>query len=138
MSAQPEWLIDKSAVARISSSVDSEVWMDRVQRGLVRIIAPTVLEIGYAARSESDWHALVEAPPITLMPLESITPQIERRALSVQGILAGRGEHRALSVPDLLIAATAELAGLIVLHVDKDFEIIADVTGQAVERLRIA
>jgi predicted nucleic acid-binding protein len=38
-------------------------------------------------------------------------------------------------VPDLLIAATAELHGLTVLHVDKDFELIADVTGQSVERL---
>jgi hypothetical protein len=39
-------------------------------------------------------------------------------------------------VPDLLVAATAELAGLTVLHVDKDFELIAGVTGQALERLR--
>jgi predicted nucleic acid-binding protein len=38
-------------------------------------------------------------------------------------------------VPDLLIAATAELHGLTVLHHDKDFELIADVTGQSVERL---
>ena len=36
------------------------------------------------------------------------------------------------------LAATAELAGLTVLHVDKDFEIIAEVTGQEVERLRSA
>ncbi len=39
--------------------------------------------------------------------------------------------------PDLLIAATAELAGLTVLHVDKDFEIIAQITGQRVERLKV-
>ena len=51
-------------------------------------------------------------------------------------LLADQAQHRAPSIPDLLIAAVAELAGLIVLHVDKDFELIADVTGQAVERLR--
>ena len=39
--------------------------------------------------------------------------------------------------PDLIIAATAELAGLTVLHLDKDFEVIAQVTGQPVERLSI-
>jgi predicted nucleic acid-binding protein len=39
------------------------------------------------------------------------------------------------SVPDLMIAATAELASLTVLHVDKDFELIAEVTGQPLERL---
>jgi predicted nucleic acid-binding protein len=56
----------------------------------------------------------------------------------VQGLLADRGEHRAPAVPDLLIAATAELAGLTVLHVDRDFELIANVTRQHVERLRVA
>ena len=39
-------------------------------------------------------------------------------------------------MPDLLIAAVAELAGLTVLHLDEDFELIAEVTGQPVERLR--
>ena len=48
-----------------------------------------------------------------------------------------RGHHRAPSVPDLLIAAVAEIAGLTVLHVDKGFELIAEVTGQPVERLRL-
>ena len=38
-------------------------------------------------------------------------------------------------MPDLIIAATAELAGLTVLHLDKDFEVIADLTGQPVQRL---
>ena len=41
------------------------------------------------------------------------------------------------SIPGLIIAATAELAGLTVLHLDKDFEIIADVAGQPLERLNI-
>jgi predicted nucleic acid-binding protein len=41
-------------------------------------------------------------------------------------------------VPDLLIAATAECAGLTVLHLDKDSELIADVAGRPVERLRLA
>jgi len=35
----------------------------------------------------------------------------------------------------LLIAATAELTGCVVLAVDKDFDLIAEVTGQTVERL---
>jgi predicted nucleic acid-binding protein len=38
----------------------------------------------------------------------------------------------------LLIAATAELAGLTVLHHDEDFEIIADITGQPLERLNLS
>ena len=40
-----------------------------------------------------------------------------------------------MKVPDLLIAAAGELADLTVVHVDKDFDLIAGVTGQTVERL---
>jgi hypothetical protein len=61
---------------------------------------------------------------------------MEARAVEVQGMFADRGYHRAPSVPDLLIAAIAELSGLTVLHLDKDFDLIADITGQPVERLR--
>lgn len=71
------------------------------------------------------------------MPVEYLTPRIEDRAIELQSVLAERGQHGAPSVPDLLIAATAELAELTVLHVDKDFELIADVTGQPVERLDV-
>lgn len=49
-----------------------------------------------------------------------------------------RGLHRAPSVPDLLIAATAEVAGLTVLSLDKDFSLIAQISGQPVEALRMA
>jgi predicted nucleic acid-binding protein len=52
------------------------------------------------------------------MPVEYLTPAIEDRAVEVQAALADRGLHRAPSVPDLVIAATAELAGLTVLHLE--------------------
>jgi predicted nucleic acid-binding protein len=42
--------------------------------------------------------------------VEYLTPAIEDRAVEVQQLLADRGRHRAPAVPDLLIAATAELA----------------------------
>ena len=71
------------------------------------------------------------------MPIEYLTPPIEDRAMVVQDLLAVVGHHRAPSVPDLLLAATAELAKLTLLHVDKDFELIAGVTGQPVERLAL-
>ena len=69
------------------------------------------------------------------MPVEYLTPAIEDRAVDVLTLLADRGQHRAPLIPDLIIAATAELAGLTVLHLDKGFEVIAQVTGQPVERL---
>lgn len=69
------------------------------------------------------------------MPVEYLTPSIEDRALEVQQLLADRGHHRSVAIPDLIIAATAELGGLTVLHVDKDFELVATLTRQSVERL---
>jgi hypothetical protein len=38
---------------------------------------------------------------------------------------------RGVKIPDLLIAARAERYGFPVVHYDRDFEVIADVTGQA-------
>lgn len=131
------WLIDKSAFSRLHLASDAAEWANRVQRGLVRISTVTRLEVGYSARSLSDYRALLAEAPIASMPVEYLTPRIEDRAVELQGLLVERGMHRAPSVPDLLIAATAELAELVVLHLDKDFELIADVTGQVVERLDV-
>ncbi len=129
------WLIDKSALARLGRSPEATEWASRIQRGLVRISTLTRLEIGYSARTGDDLRSSLVTPPLAAMPIEYLTPAIEDRAVEVQLALADRGQHRAPSVPDLLIAATAELAQLTVLHVDKEFELIAELTGQPVERL---
>jgi predicted nucleic acid-binding protein len=129
------WLIDKSALVRLDRSRDAEAWAERIRRRLVRITTMTRLEVGFSARSADDLREGKQQPPVALMPVEYLTPAIEERAEEVQGLLAERGHHRAVSVPDLLIAATAELADLTVLHVDRDFDLIADVTAQPTERL---
>ena len=129
------WLIDKSALVRLAASPDAAGWAGRVERGLVRIATVTRLEVGYSARSGPELRAGLRQPPMSSMPVEYLTPAIEDRAVEILALLADRGQHRAPSIPDLIIAATAELAGLTVLHLDKDFEVIAAVTGQPVERL---
>jgi len=129
------WLIDKSALVRLAASPDAAEWAGRVERGLVRIATVTRLEVGYSARSGPELRAGLRQPPLSSMPVEYQTPAIEDRAVEILALLADRGQHRAPSIPDLIIAATAELAGLTVLHLDKDFEVIAAVTGQPVERL---
>jgi len=102
----------------------------------VRISTVTRLEVGFSARSGTDLRTALRRPPLSAMPVEHLTPAIEDRAIEVQLLLADRGQHRAPAIPDLLVAATAELAGLVVLHDDKDFELIAELTGQPTERLR--
>ena len=129
------WLIDKSALVRLTASPDAAGWAERVERGLVRIATVTRLEIGYSARSGPEFRAGLRQPPMSSMPVEYQTPATEDRTVEILALLADRGQHRAPSIPDLIIAATAELAGLTVLHLDKDFEVIAAVTGQPVDRL---
>lgn len=129
------WLIDKSALVHLGDSPDAAEWAGRIERGLIRITTVTRLEVGYSARSGTDLRAGLCQPPVSAMPVEYLTPAIEDRAVDVLTLLADRGQHRAPSVPDLIIAATAELAGLTVLHRDKDFDLIASVTDQPVEWL---
>lgn len=130
------WLIDKSALIRLPTNSARDEWYQRIERGLVHITTLTLLEIGYSARSGADLQDELHRPPLALMPIEYLTPASESRAMTVQALLAERGLHRAPSVPDLLIAASAELAGATLLHVDKDFDLIANVTRQPVESLQ--
>jgi predicted nucleic acid-binding protein len=132
------WLIDKSALVRLAGSPNAAEWADRIERGLVRIATVTRLEVGYSARSGPELRAGLRRPPLASMPVEYLTPAIEDRAVEILALLADRGQHRAPSLPDVIIAAVAELAGLTVLHLDKDFDIIAEITGQPAERLRTA
>jgi hypothetical protein len=132
------WLIDKSALVRLAASPDALEWAARIERGLVRITTVTRLEVGYSARSGADLRSGLAASPLSSMPVEYLTPAMEERAMEVLTLLADRGQHRGPSVPDLIVSAAAELGGLTVLHLDKDFDLIAEVTGQPMERLTIS
>jgi predicted nucleic acid-binding protein len=105
--------------------------------GLVRACTVTRLEVGYSAQTGTDLRHTARRSPMSWMPVEYQTPAIEDRAIEGQMLLSDRVQHRPPSVPDLIIAATAELAGLTVLHYDKYFELIAAVTGQPLESIAI-
>ena len=132
------WLIDKSALVRLAHSADAANWAERIANGRVHITSVTRLEVGYSARSGDDLRSATRQSPLSKMPLVYLTPAIEDRANAVQQALADQGHHRGPAIPDLLIAAAGELADLVVLHLDKDYELIAAVTGQAVERLKLS
>ena len=135
--AVTNWLIDKSAYTRLAVSPDATTWIERIERGLVRVSTVTRLEIGYSFRTGPQARDETASAPLVLMPVEYLTPATEDRAVAVQLMLADRGQHRAPAIPDLLVAAAAELAELTVLALDKDFDLIAEITGQPVERLRL-
>jgi predicted nucleic acid-binding protein len=96
--------------------------------GKVALCPPVVFELGFAARNRSDYHALMERlQGFAWMP---VTDGEQRRALDTQRALAGRGQHRAITIVDALVAAVAEARDLVVLHYDADFELISGITRQ--------
>jgi predicted nucleic acid-binding protein len=62
-----------------------------------------------------------------------VTTAAMDRALEVHRRLAEASQHRNFRLPDLIIAATAEVHGATILHYDADYDRIARITGQAAE-----
>lgn len=90
----------------------------------------SALELGFSARSGPEWSQIQQA--LEVFSLVDVTDDDHRNALVVQQELAARG-HRGRKVPDLLIAASAARLKATVIHYDRDFDLIAAVTGQPAE-----
>ncbi|MFJ3879564.1 PIN domain nuclease [Streptomyces sp. NPDC090077] len=124
------YLIDTSAVVRVLTNEDvRKAWRDHLAEGVIGICEVTELEILFSARSLPD-RLEKEALLGELFNWTPVPESVYIRARAVQRLLTGRGEHRSAGPVDLLVAATAELTGLTLLHYDKDFDAIARVTGQ--------
>jgi predicted nucleic acid-binding protein len=129
--AVARYLPDKSVWARLGQSAVQAALAPHVDRGLVGTCAIIDLEILFSARTGAEHdHFRAQRDAFEYFPM---TDEIARRAIEVQGLLAQRAQHRSVSIPDLLIAATAERYQLTVLHYDGDYERIAAITGQATE-----
>ena len=125
------FLADTSAVARIAQPPVAARLRPLIEAGLVARCTVTDLEAGVSARSGPAWHRTRSAR--SSWPQAEIDQSVLDRALDVQGELAGQGLYRTVKLGDLVIAATAERAGLVVLHYDRDFERIASITDQPTE-----
>ena len=68
-------------------------------------------------------------------PFVEMTQQTLDRAVAVQDALAERSQQRGAKIADLLIAAAAEAAGLVLLHYGHDFDLITEITGHPTERI---
>ncbi len=86
------------------------------------------LELLYSARSSDDYD--VRREDLLSLPWFHLTQAVAERALTIQHELTRRGQHRR-PIPDLLVAATALEHDAVVLHYDRDFDLIAEVTGLA-------
>jgi predicted nucleic acid-binding protein len=123
-------LVDTSVLTRLARPEVRSVLEPRAERGELARAEISDLEVGYSARSAPEWDRLGGA--LGVFELIATTSEHVRRAKQVQRLLAAR-HQRGRKVPDLLVAAAAEVESLIVLHYDADFDRIAAVTGQRSE-----
>lgn len=123
-------LLDTSVISRLGAESVRAVVEPLTDTGQLGRAGITDLEVGYGSRNPREWDQDME--DLAVFPLVETTASHVRRARQVQRLLAARSQ-RGRKVPDLLIAAAAEEAKLIVLHYDADFDIIATVTGQQCE-----
>jgi predicted nucleic acid-binding protein len=124
----PRYLIDKSAMARWPRPTVAPLLDQLSTAGLLAVCGAVEIEVLYSARSQADAARIRdELRGFDRLP----TPdEVWDRALEVQALLSENGNHRAPSMADLLIAATAERHGATVLHYDGDYDMIAEVTHQ--------
>ncbi len=126
------YLADTSAWTNIHKSPEVERrWEQLVIDDQIEITDPVMIEL---LRTEQtfDGYQRLQAELEILRPAP-IDRDITRRAVDIFEALAKRGKHRGISVTDLLVAAAAERYNCVVLHYDKDFDLIAEVTGQPTE-----
>ena len=126
-------LADTSAWHHSGSEWVAARWRSALGNDRVATAAPVRLEVLFSAQSARDYDAIArELSAVRQLPCGD---DAWARSLDVQRLLAHkRGmRHRSMKMPDLLVAAVAELEGATVWHYDEDFDRIAAVTGQPTE-----
>lgn len=104
---------------------------DLLAQGRLAACQTTTLEYLNNAPDPSGYETLWRA--LHGMRWIDVGVQAMNRALETHRLLAAQSQHRHFRLPDLIIAATAELAGATVLHYDAHYDRIARITGQPVE-----
>ena len=119
-------LIETSVFTRLHRD-EVRARLDQLPGELLARCVVTDLELGHSARNEREWD--VVASMLDAFESLNLSAAAVARAQEVQRMVASAG-LRGRKVPDLLIAAAAELEEVTILHYDRDFEIIASLTGQ--------
>lgn len=117
------YLIDTSALVRVLRRQTADHWHQQIERGLVAICEPVLVETLTMAGAKAYQRAeddLRNTYPWVVVPDDAWdTVATTRRALATQS------QHHGLSVADHLVVATALGHDLTVLHEDADFETVA-------------
>jgi predicted nucleic acid-binding protein len=128
----PRYIVDNSAQARLAHPAVAAVLAPLIRRRRIVTCGVVEFEVLFSARDYADF-VRTRASRVRAFPTVPIEQADFDRAIGVMELLARRGYHRAVKLPDLLIAAVAERGGLTVLHYDADYDLIAGATGQTTQ-----
>jgi predicted nucleic acid-binding protein len=126
------YVIDTSAWSRMKVPVVHKRLSSILQEGAAGTCLSLDLEDGRSARNFQD-AMTIRALRARIMTELPITASVATRSRDLQLALSRRGHHRAPSPVDLVTAAAAAEYGAIVLHYDRDFDLIASVGGPRCE-----
>lgn len=119
------YLADKSALARPNREPVARRLVPLIDAGLVGTCGVIEAEVLFSARGLDEYETVREDRRRGYEGLP-MPDEVWDRLLEVQRELARRSALRAVTIGDLLVAATAERHGLTVVHYDRDFELIAE------------
>jgi predicted nucleic acid-binding protein len=105
--------VDDDALAEASALLGTKTKKDTVNTAL-------------RETANQEWLELLDAT----FAWVAVPDQVFSRATEIQAAMTGRGTHRSAGAIDLLLAATAELHGLTLVHYDHHFDEVTKVTGQ--------
>lgn len=132
-------LIDNSVWSRLLAGAvpraRANVVVEMLDSEEIATCLPFLLEAGYSTRSAEDHERSMDR--LGTLPSISIDAEIEATTLKAQRELARVGHHR-LSPIDLMIAACAHEAGAGVLHYDRDYDLIVELTSLRFESVWVA
>lgn len=119
-------LADKSALEQATPKT--------LELGEVCVCAVVRLEMLYSARGPDDYTKIEDN--LSVFRDLSVNAETIRTAVTAQRELGQKGRHR-LPIPDLLIAACAQQHQAAVLHVDRHYDVLAEVLSFEPVRLAV-
>lgn len=122
------YLVDTSALVRIIRGQVDARWDDLVERGMLAICEPVLVEALTMADAKS--YGRVEDEIRGTYPWVPVPDDVWSIVGSVRRDLAAQSQHQGLSIADHLVVATAIRLKLVVLHEDTDFETVARLVPQ--------
>ncbi|MEU8898358.1 PIN domain nuclease [Nocardia sp. NPDC048505] len=129
------FLADTSALVRFFRNQTGPEWNQVFDAGLVGICEPVRQEFLRAVGGRPAFYE-AEALLREVFPYFAMRDSAWDDTADLQRLLADQGWHQSAGPVDLLVSVTAVHHKLTVLHADRDFDTIAKVTGQSVERIR--